>query len=143
MPPVLPPAPAPTDAAVFSGTLLRLHNETRAAASLAPLTPSTSLQTVAQTNAQANAANNTLVHTANLLASAAAAGYSPQTIGENIALATSTGDAAQDAATLFALWMNSPPHRANILQSAFVDVGFGYAVSDGIAYGASVFGAAF
>jgi uncharacterized protein YkwD len=49
------------------------------------------------------------------------AGYSYQKAGENLAYGFATsGDTVVG-------WMNSPPHRANLLDSGFTDVGFGFA----------------
>ncbi len=53
----------------------------------------------------------------------AAAGYSYVTAGENLAYGF---DNAADTVTG---WMNSPPHRENLLNAAFKDVGFGFANS--------------
>jgi uncharacterized protein YkwD len=44
-------------------------------------------------------------------------------LGENIAAGRPT------AAATFQGWMNSPGHRANILNPHFTEVGFGYASS--------------
>lgn len=52
------------------------------------------------------------------------AGYSYLKAGENLAYGFATG---RDTVTG---WMNSPSHRDNLLDSEFVDVGFGYANSD-------------
>ena len=49
------------------------------------------------------------------------AGYSYQKAGENLAYGFTT---SSDTVTG---WMNSPEHRANMLDSSFVDVGFGFA----------------
>lgn len=52
------------------------------------------------------------------------AGYSYQTAGENLAYGFDTsGDTITG-------WMNSPEHRANILNASYVDVGFGIANSE-------------
>ena len=48
-----------------------------------------------------------------------AAGYSYQTAGENLAYGFAT------AADTLTGWMNSPGHRANILNAGFTEVGFG------------------
>ena len=48
-----------------------------------------------------------------------AAGYSYSTAGENLAYGFSTSNET------IAGWMNSPGHRANILNGSYVDVGFG------------------
>ncbi len=53
------------------------------------------------------------------------AGVRGWTVGENIAWGTYS--AATPAAIVNA-WMNSPPHRANILDSAFGDIGIGVAL---------------
>jgi len=49
----------------------------------------------------------------------AAAGYDYQTAGENLAYGFDT------SADTITAWMNSPEHRANILNVSFKDVGFG------------------
>lgn len=51
------------------------------------------------------------------------AGYSYKTAGENLAYGFAT------SADTVVGWMNSPPHKANLLSSNYVDVGFGYANS--------------
>lgn len=48
-----------------------------------------------------------------------AAGYDYQTAGENLAYGFDT------SADTITAWMNSPEHRANILNTSFKDVGFG------------------
>ncbi len=48
-----------------------------------------------------------------------AAGYSYQTAGENLAYGFDTSSATITG------WMNSPEHRANILNSSYTNVGFG------------------
>jgi hypothetical protein len=48
-------------------------------------------------------------------------GYSYQKLGENLAAGFNNEQATVDG------WMGSPPHRANMLDSAFVEVGFGWA----------------
>lgn len=48
-----------------------------------------------------------------------AAGYSYATAGENLAYGFTS------AADTITGWMNSPEHRANILNTSFIDVGFG------------------
>lgn len=51
------------------------------------------------------------------------AGYEYQKSAENLAYGFSTGSDVVSG------WMNSPEHRENILDKAFLDVGFGYANS--------------
>lgn len=57
------------------------------------------------------------------------AGYTWNAWGENIAAGYSTAQATHDA------WMNSPGHRANILNTTFCDIGVGYAYDAGSTYG--------
>ncbi len=52
-----------------------------------------------------------------------AAGYNYQKAGENLAYGFSTSDATVIG------WMNSPSHRANILDGSYTEVGFGFANS--------------
>jgi hypothetical protein len=58
-----------------------------------------------------------------------AAGYLYSTCGENIAAGYSSPQAVMNG------WMNSPGHRANILNSAFCDLGVGYAFGSSSNYG--------
>jgi hypothetical protein len=58
-----------------------------------------------------------------------AAGYSCSTCGENIAAGYSSPQAVMNG------WMNSSGHRANILNSAFCDLGVGYAFESASTYG--------
>lgn len=53
-----------------------------------------------------------------------AAGYSYQKAGENLAYGFSTSNATVIG------WMNSPSHRANILDQTYNEVGFGFANSE-------------
>lgn len=57
-----------------------------------------------------------------------AAGYAYSTCGENIAAGYSTPEAVMSG------WMNSPGHRANILNTAFCDIGVGYAFGSASTY---------
>lgn len=50
-----------------------------------------------------------------------AAGYDYLTAGENLAYGFANSDATVTA------WMNSPPHKANVLGSNYKEVGFGFA----------------
>jgi len=51
------------------------------------------------------------------------AGYDYTTAGENLAYGFTTSDATVTA------WMNSPPHRENVLGASYTEVGFGFANS--------------
>lgn len=54
-------------------------------------------------------------------------GYSYYLVGENIALACGS---KRDANDIFKWWMNDPPHRANILNKDFRQVGIGVRSGD-------------
>jgi len=56
-------------------------------------------------------------------------GYSGGWTGENIAAGRNT------AAAVFQQWIDSPPHRANILNSNFTHMGIGYAYNANSTYG--------
>lgn len=58
-----------------------------------------------------------------------AAGYVWNTCGENIAAGYQAPEAVVEA------WMNSPGHRANILNTSFCDIGVGYAYVAARTYG--------
>jgi uncharacterized protein YkwD len=65
----------------------------------------------------------------------AAAGYPWQAYGENLAFGY------RDARTAIDGWMNSPGHRANIVGTAFTEIGAGHATdANGRTYYAQVFG---
>jgi uncharacterized protein YkwD len=65
----------------------------------------------------------------------AAAGYPWQSYGENLAFGY------RDARTAIDGWMNSPGHRANIVGTAFTEIGAGHATdANGRTYYAQVFG---
>lgn len=64
-----------------------------------------------------------------------AAGYSWSNLGENIARGQADPDAVMNA------WMNSPGHRANILNCAFKEIGIGVHKGDGGPWWTQDFGA--
>lgn len=66
---------------------------------------------------------------------AKAAGYKFRALGENVAAGQRTPKEAVQA------WMNSPPHRENILKDAYTEIGVaGVKGKDGLIYWAQVFG---
>ncbi|MEM8926177.1 MAG: M12 family metallopeptidase [Actinomycetota bacterium] len=123
-PPTTTP-PSGDDAAVQQ-EILALVNQERAAVPNCP-----ALQLNAQLNVAADAhsedmlANDYFSHTdlqgGKPWDRAAAAGYGGRGIGENIALGY------RSAADVMNGWMNSPGHRANILNCSYRDLGVGYA----------------
>ena len=97
-------------------------NGDRGAAGLGGLCASSVLNGYAQSWANWMAQNQTMVHQDlnNILA-----GTSFNTIGENLL----EGPGGMSAGSMEAAWMNSPPHRANILSGAFSAAGVGMATS--------------
>ena len=98
------------------------------------------LHIAAQKHAEWMAKNNTMSHTGEGRSTFSSrikqAGYNPQTGGENVAMGYST------TAAVFNGWMKSSGHRANIVNSAYKDVGFGLATSkNGSKYWCANFGA--
>ncbi|MFJ4338380.1 sigma-70 family RNA polymerase sigma factor [Streptomyces sp. NPDC088915] len=64
-----------------------------------------------------------------------ATGYGWSTYGENIAMGQQTAEQVMES------WMNSPGHRANILNCSFKELGVGLHTGDGGPYWTQVFGA--
>lgn len=121
-PPTPNPSPIP-DSVVMQ--LLQAHNQARQQNNLPPLALNADLQAAAQNHASYMAKVDKLAHS--LIGDGTpwsrieAAGYSYQVAGENIAWNQA------DVPTVMASWMNSPGHRANILGSAYQDVGLAVA----------------
>ena len=124
-------APTVSASASESGSIHSFINQARAAAGLAPLNRSASLDQVAANWANQLAASGQLAHNP---------GYSAQipggwtNVGENVAQGQPTGAAMHDA------WMASSGHRANIL-GAFTDVGIAFIAVGGTTWGVEVFAA--
>lgn len=105
-----------------------LVNEVRAENGLGALKLNSDLSDVARAKSQDMHDNNYFAHESPTYGSPfemmTAFGISYRTAGENIAMGYRTPQAVMDA------WMNSPGHRANILNASFTQIGVGY-VSDG------------
>ncbi|MEU9554062.1 CAP domain-containing protein [Streptomyces fumanus] len=126
------PRPAESAAARSAGPeaqVLALVNEERAAAGCAPLTADDRLTRAADAYSDAMAGSGVLSHTgpdgSTMASRVEAAGYAWSALGENIA----RGQA--DAASVMESWMNSPGHRANILNCSFTHLGVGVHPGDG------------
>jgi uncharacterized protein YkwD len=129
--------------------ILALVNQQRAANGLPPLTVSPQLTYAAQLQSTNMAAMSSVVGDAaamshsldgspepNLTDRADYAGYQYSVLGENIAYGYS------GAASVMNAWMNSPGHRANILQSMFTQIGISvHANAQGTLYFTEEFGA--
>ncbi|MFD6247643.1 CAP domain-containing protein [Streptomyces roseolus] len=152
------PEPAPTTASPTAGTdpapgggaqnddgqgsaadqVLSLVNAERAKAGCGPLTANATLARAAQAHSDDMAARDFFDHTnpdgAGPGDRVTAAGYPWSTYGENIAMGQRTPEQVMEA------WMNSPGHRANILNCDFKELGVG--IHDGGGpYWTQVFGA--
>lgn len=105
--------------------LLEPINEARRRAGVPPLEPDRRLTEAAQARADDMAARQYYGHETpegvDFGANVDRAGYSYSAVAENIARGQESVDEVVDG------WLASPGHRANLLNSAFTDVGFGFA----------------
>jgi uncharacterized protein YkwD len=108
-----------------SGGLLSSTNTARAQSGVASLKLNSKLIAAAQAKAEDMAARNYWSHNTPEgnppWIFVTNQGYSYQKLGENLATGFSSEQATVDG------WMGSAPHRANMLDSAFNEVGFGWA----------------
>ncbi len=118
-----PPKPAGDTTA--EGAVLTLVNQERAKAGCQPLTSDSRLVTAARQHSQDMADRNYFDHTTPdgvaFDKRITNAGYRWSNAGENIA------KGQKDAAAVMQAWMNSPGHRANILNCKFKNIGVGLA----------------
>uniref|UniRef100_UPI0031D95F7A CAP domain-containing protein n=1 Tax=Streptomyces hawaiiensis TaxID=67305 RepID=UPI0031D95F7A len=109
--------------------VLALVNKERAAAGCSPVTANDRLTRAADDYSDVMASSGVMSHTgpdgSTMTTRVEAAGYQWSTLGENIA----RGQA--DAGSVMKSWMNSPGHRANILNCSFKELGVGVHFGDG------------
>jgi uncharacterized protein YkwD len=130
--PAEPTAPT-AGTATSDSPILRATNAARANAGLRALSVNACLARLAQQHAERLAAEQTLYHQ-DLGTVSSACGTS--TAGENVAM-NHSGPSA-----MVGQWLDSPGHRANLLNSGFTLIGIGTArAGDGAWYGVQVFGA--
>lgn len=114
-----------TASAITQSTVLDLTNKARAASNIAALTYNLTLERAAQAKANDMLARQYFSHNTpdgrTPWTFFEAAGYKYLNAGENLAVHFSDAEPLQDA------WMNSPGHRANILNSSFKEMGVGIA----------------
>lgn len=130
-PPIDPTDEDPTGSAPLSWPydLLAAHNEIRSGAGLGSLSANGNLAAAAQAHANDIASTGNLSHTGRggttpedrIVAAGYPFGPPGSAVGENLAGGQDEVSQAMNG------WMNSPPHRANILQPIYDEVGFGYA----------------
>ena len=109
----------------FMNEVLELVNEERSNASLNPVESDGQLETVAENHSESMAVNDFFGHQDPTDGSSPRdrideVGYDWSTFGENVASGYSTPEEVMNG------WMNSPGHRANILNPDFTEIGIGY-----------------
>jgi uncharacterized protein YkwD len=117
------PAMTAEASAITSQTVISLANAARAEGGLEKLTPNSKLAAAAQSKANDMLARQYFSHNTPTGETPwtfiKAVGYSYVTAGENLAIDFSEAESVQSA------WMNSPGHRANIMNKAFQEIGIG------------------
>ncbi len=108
----------------FVNEVLRLTNQFRAQNRLAPLRANPKLAQAAQAHSGSMAIDDFFSHTgadgSNLGDRAKRAGYEAQRLGENIAAGQRSPESVVNG------WINSPGHRANLLNPNYTELGIGY-----------------
>lgn len=132
------PATTNTNFSSYQQQVLDLVNKERTSRGLSPLTLDSNLCDVATKKAQDMATKNYFDHTSPTYGSPfdmmSRFGVSYRTAGENIAKGQKTPEEVMNA------WMNSPGHRANILNPDFTKLGLGVAKdSNGTLYWSQMF----
>lgn len=119
--------------------VVALVNKERSAAGCGPLSQDSQLNQAALRHSEDMDARDFFDHTnpdgADPGRRVTATGYKWSTYGENIAQGQQTPEAVMDS------WMNSPGHRANILNCSFKDIGVGIHKASGGPWWTQVFGA--
>ncbi|MBI5079955.1 MAG: hypothetical protein HZB17_01430 [Chloroflexi bacterium] len=120
----------------FENTVIVLLNAERAKAGLGQLTAQPQLMSAARAHSVDMACKNFLSHTGSDGSSPfdrmARFGYSFSAAAENV---YAGGGPFNSPEAAVAGWMNSPGHRTNILNGAYVHIGSGYAFNDASEYG--------
>jgi uncharacterized protein YkwD len=131
--------PAPEgDPAKFTEDLVSHHNRIRRELKLSTLSPSKKLEQAAEDHVLDMAQRRKMTHKGSDGSTPSsrvlATGYRLRRCGENIAFGQRTVEAVMK------VWMNSPPHKANILGN-FSQIGAAYATArDGTAFWCVTFG---
>lgn len=111
--------------AITSSTVISLANQARSEAGLGTLTANSQLASAAQAKANDMLAKQYFSHNTpsgdTPWTFIKASGYSYVTAGENLAIDFTEAESVQTA------WMNSPGHRANIMNKTFQEIGIGIA----------------
>ncbi|HKZ54485.1 MAG TPA: CAP domain-containing protein [Anaerolineales bacterium] len=135
--PTIPPACDATGNAAFESGLLALINQERQSQGLQAYNLQSQLQAAAREHSADMACNDYLSHTGSDGSTAGdrarRQGYDWSWVGENIYATGNTSSSAPQQA--FDWWMNSAPHRANLLHPNYTDIGLGYFYSSASSYG--------
>lgn len=122
--PTTPTTPTDTTASSYASQVVTLVNQERAKAGLKPLTTRADLANMAMAKAKDMKNNNYFDHNSPTYGSPfdmmKSWGISYRTAGENIAMGQRTPQEVMTA------WMNSPGHKANILNASFTTIGVAY-----------------
>ncbi len=139
--PTAPTSDAPSSMSTLEQAVVDLTNQARAQNGLPPLQANSALVASAQIQSANMARLNQLEHVLpgvalpTLQSRAMAVGYPYAWLGENIAFNYA------DAPSVVTAWMNSPEHRANILNPNYTDIGVSIAWNSlGQAYATQDFG---
>jgi uncharacterized protein YkwD len=118
--PVAAPAPAPApaafDPAAAAQRLLDLTNQERAAAGIGPMAMRGDVTSIAQGHSEAMAAAGTIWHNEAYLTHPVRTALAAKMLGENVGMGGSVDQ-------VHVALMNSPGHKANILEPVFTVVG--------------------
>ncbi|MEY8339038.1 CAP domain-containing protein [Lachnospiraceae bacterium 62-35] len=124
-----------TDGDEFKAQVVELVNQERAKAGLSPLTINSRASAAAQTRAKEITASfsHTRPDGRNFSTALSEAGVSYQKSGENIAYGQRSPKEVMEA------WMNSPSHRAAILDGSYREIGIGHYRNNGVDYWTQLF----
>ncbi|MBO5293129.1 MAG: hypothetical protein J6B10_08125 [Lachnospiraceae bacterium] len=122
-------------ASSYAAKVVELVNAERAKNNLAPLTMDTAVTSAANTRAKeiVQSFSHTRPNGSSFSTALKEHGVSYRGSGENIAWGQKTPEEVVKG------WMNSPGHRANILNDKFTKIGVGYHVSNGTPYWVQLF----
>lgn len=133
--PTTPPTNTPSNDQSFANEVLRLVNIERSKAGLLSLTTNASLKAAADKRAQETeiSFSHTRPNGSKFSTALKEYGVSYRTAGENIAYGQRSPQEVVNG------WMNSPGHRANILNGSFDKIGIGVYQSKGVIYWSQLF----
>ncbi|MDI6098762.1 CAP domain-containing protein [Actinoplanes sp. NEAU-A12] len=121
------PSGGDTASSAVAAEVVRLVNVERQKAGCSGLSSESRLEAAAQKHSELQAERNSMSHQlpgeAGMSDRVTAEGYRWRSVGENVAAGYSSAASVMDG------WMNSPGHKANILNCGFKEIGVGLAKS--------------